>query len=60
MKEEAEGNIHGIKVSRSAPIASHLMYVDDLLIMCRANRKEAEAMMNCLSTTTFGLGKRRI
>lgn len=38
-----EGKIHGIKVSQNAHPISHLMYADDLLIMCCANPSEALA-----------------
>lgn len=41
--QKAEDNdiIHGIKITRNAPAVSHLMYADDLLVMCRADAKEA-------------------
>lgn len=32
--QEEKGAIHGIKVSKNAPAITHLLYVDDLLIMC--------------------------
>lgn len=48
-KEEAEV-ILGIKVHKNAPAISHLMYAEDLLIMCRANLEEAERFLRCLKT----------
>lgn len=42
--EEDKGGIYGIKVSRNAPAISHLMYADNLLVMCRANLEEAGAV----------------
>lgn len=44
---EAEGNLHGIKMSRGGPAISHLPYADDILIMCRANRQEAQIVKTC-------------
>lgn len=49
-KEELACSIHGIKVSQNAPGISHLMYADDLLMLCRANANEATNMMKCFNT----------
>lgn len=48
MREKAEGNLHGIKISRNALAISHLMYADDLLVMCRENEQEARVVNNCM------------
>ncbi|KAF3438786.1 hypothetical protein FNV43_RR21551 [Rhamnella rubrinervis] len=45
LREEREGNIHGIKISQNAPAISHLLYADDLLLACRALDQEAAFMM---------------
>lgn len=34
-------NIHGNKVSHRAPVIAHLMYVDDLVVCCRAGSRDA-------------------
>lgn len=47
MKEEAAGRLHGIKVTRNSPTITHFMYADDLLVISRAGKKEAEAFQNC-------------
>lgn len=39
-KAKAEGKIHGVKMSRTSPPISHLMYADNLTIYCRANIEE--------------------
>ena len=45
-----EGNLKGIKVCRNSPSVSHLMYVDDILVACRASMENIEAINRC-----FGL-----
>lgn len=36
-RAEAEGKISGIKISRTSPRITHLMYTEDLVIYCKAN-----------------------
>ncbi|KAH7542921.1 hypothetical protein FEM48_Zijuj02G0126500 [Ziziphus jujuba var. spinosa] len=48
-REEEQGGLHGIKIARIAPAVSHLMYADDLLIMCRADPKEASIIKDKLN-----------
>lgn len=40
-KEKTNGCLHSIKIDRGAPAINHLMYADDLLVMCRANEGDA-------------------
>ncbi|KAL3625781.1 hypothetical protein CASFOL_030310 [Castilleja foliolosa] len=40
-KEEKLGNFRGIKISRSSPSVSHLLYADDLVVFCRAKVEDA-------------------
>lgn len=49
-KAENDGKIHGIKVSRTSPPISHLMYADDLNIYCKATASEAQEVAHCLRT----------
>lgn len=46
-KEERKGKMLGIKIFRSAPTITHLMYADDLLVMGRANKLEAKSFRHC-------------
>lgn len=45
---ENSGLFHGIKVSRSAPSISHLLFADDLLIFCRVIAREAHQINTIL------------
>lgn len=46
------GLLHGIKVARTAPSVSHLMFADDLLIFYWANGREAMALNDILTHYT--------
>lgn len=45
--KKVKRGIHGIKVSQNVPAISHLMYANDLLAMCRANKDEASVIKKC-------------
>ncbi|KAK9287687.1 hypothetical protein L1049_016125 [Liquidambar formosana] len=49
-RAEEQGSMHGIKVSRSCPAITHLLFADDLFIFSRASGSEATAILNCLQT----------
>lgn len=49
-KSEEAGRIHGVKVSKTSPPISHLMYADDLTIYCKATASEAREVSRCLTT----------
>lgn len=44
---EAKRRIHGIKIAKNAPAISRLMYANDLLVMCKADPKEAVEVKEC-------------
>lgn len=46
---EVEGKIQGIKIGRSSPAISHIFFVDDLMIFCRANGENVSHIAECLS-----------
>ncbi|KAM6546692.1 hypothetical protein CsatB_027428 [Cannabis sativa] len=50
LKAEAQGLIHGIKIGRSTPQVSHLMFVDDTILFARANERDAKTLIDCLTT----------
>ena len=41
--------LSGIKVASSAPVVSHLLFVDDSLLFFKANRESAEAIKEALN-----------
>lgn len=55
---EASGKISGIKISRTSPRISHLMYAEDLVIYCKANIEEATEVVKCLTKYCECTGQR--
>lgn len=53
-------NIHGIKISRGAPIVSHLLYVDDILVACQADSQNAQEVDKMLKTFSLWSGQTQI
>ena len=53
---EGEGQIHGVSICRSAPRISHLLFADDSLVFCQANREEVKVVKEMLQlyATTSG------
>jgi hypothetical protein len=49
-REENLGLMHGIKMARTCPPISHLLFADDVIIFSRANVNEAGVVLNCLKT----------
>lgn len=47
-REEVVGRLNGVKVSRSSPKITYLMYADDLVIYCQAKLEEAVVVKRCL------------
>lgn len=47
-KVESNGVIHSVKISRTSPAISNLMFANDLTIFCRANENEAPGVLGCL------------
>lgn len=42
--------IHGVKVCRGSPILTHLLFVDDCFIFCKADELEIYHMKNIMDT----------
>lgn len=48
-KAEIEGEIGGVKICQGAPSVSHLLFVDDSLILIRANGEDATKLQDILN-----------
>lgn len=48
---ESSGRLHGIKLAASGPSVHHLLFADDVLLMCRATSEEASELISCLRNT---------
>ena len=47
-KAEFEGSLHGVAVCRHAPSVTNLLFADDSLIFCQANKNEVQVVSDTL------------
>ena len=47
-REEENGRLHGVSISRYAPTISHLLFVDDSLLFCQTKQKEVQVISDVL------------
>ncbi|KAL8099281.1 hypothetical protein AgCh_031813 [Apium graveolens] len=57
-KYEMEKWLHGVKISRRAPVISHMLFADDSYIYYRANMEEAGRMMEMLEVYEKATGQK--
>ena len=57
-KEEVQGNIQGILVSGGPPQISHLLFVDDSIMFCRATVEEGRKILKVLEDYEVESGQR--
>ncbi|KAL0402372.1 UNVERIFIED_CONTAM: hypothetical protein Slati_4267100 [Sesamum latifolium] len=57
LKAEREDALQGVKVAKSAPPVSHLLFADDMLIFCQVTMEAMHCLQNVLDTfeRAFGL-----
>lgn len=49
LKLEIDGSIQSVKSGHSGPAVTHLLFANDILICCRANRENIIAVAKCLA-----------
>ena len=47
-REEENGRLHGVSISRYAPTISHLLFADDSLLFCQTKQKEVQVISDIL------------
>ena len=47
-KAELDGKLHGVVVCKNAPRITNLLFADDSLIFCQANKDEVQVVSNTL------------
>lgn len=50
-------HVTGIKVTRTSPRITHLIYANDLVIYCRATKAEAMEVRDCLQKYCYWIGQ---
>lgn len=48
-KYESMKRLHGVKVARGAPCISHMLFVDDSYVFCKASTSEANSLNEILN-----------
>lgn len=57
MRAETSGSIHGVKISRSAPLIPHLLFADDTMVFSRATIEEVAAVVSVFATFSAWLSQ---
>lgn len=58
--EESQQNFKGIKIARTSPSISHLLYADDLVVYCRANSEDVLCIKTLLTNFPIGQAKLQV
>ena len=57
-KAEFDGAIRGVSICRNGPRVSHLFFVDDSVLFCRAKQTECQVILDILATYERGNGQK--
>jgi hypothetical protein len=55
---EERGDLEGVRVCREAPVISHLLFADDLIILMHADKKNADCLMDILNRYCASSGQK--
>jgi hypothetical protein len=56
-REENLGLLHGIKMTRTCPHISHLLFADDIIVFSKAKPIEVRVILKCLTTYSSWYGQ---
>jgi hypothetical protein len=56
-KEHALGLVSGVRMNRTGPAFTHVMYADDLFLFARANMREVKILDDCLDKFCLWFGQ---
>ena len=57
-KAKVEGLIQGVSICRNGPRVSHLFFVDDSVLFCRAKEEEYQKILDILAIYQRGSGQK--
>ena len=57
-KAERDSLIKGVSICRGGPRISHVFFVDDSIIFCRASQDDSQALLNVLSVHERASGQK--
>ena len=57
-KAEVNGEINGVAICRNGPRISHLFFIDDSVVFCRAREEECQKIIDLLSIYERGSGQK--
>lgn len=56
----AKGLMKGVTIASQCPSLNHLLFADDTMFFCRANKKNAESLKALINTYEIDPGKRKV
>ena len=57
-KAKVDGHIQGVSICRNGPQVSHLFFVNDSVLFCRAKEEESQKILDILAVYERGLGQK--
>ena len=57
-KAESDGLLRGVSICRNGPHVSHLFFIDDSVLLCRAKESECQVILDILSVYEKGSGQK--